>query len=241
MPSEPKKALDRATLSAGLFASRHGPCRRLGGEVPSDPPFAKLGKACAPTFPLFPDRRPQPTPEPRIKAMQDRRCLAEAAVASPSTQVRREFLRSLLHADSPCPARQLPNPSLEPQDRFRRNAPARLLAARKAESEKLPVLRWSHRTLRLIHFEFKLGGKCCSAFRLWSASLALPTARPTLPSADFRCRIRKNCFILSHFFCDLHRISRGKINRLPRTTAGFTTSAFDGYGLRYPSPARPAP
>ena len=26
---------------------------------------------------------------------------------------------------------------------------------------------------------------CCSAFRLWSASLALPTAEPNMPSADF--------------------------------------------------------
>src|SRR5271163_143050 len=35
--------------------------------------------------------------------------------------------------------------------------------------------------------------------------------------------------------------SRGKFNRLQRATAGFTTSAFDGYGLRGPLPARPAP
>ena len=34
-------------------------------------------------------------------------------------------------------------------------------------------------------------------------------------------------------FRDPQRISRGKTNRLPRTTAGSTTSALDGYGLRY--------
>ena len=37
------------------------------------------------------------------------------------------------------------------------------------------------------------------------------------------------------------QISRGKFIRLRRATAGFTTSAFDGYGLRGQLPARPAP
>ena len=31
---------------------------------------------------------------------------------------------------------------------------------------------------------------CCSAFRHWSASLALPTAWPTMPSADFCAAVR---------------------------------------------------
>jgi hypothetical protein len=42
-------------------------------------------------------------------------------------------------------------------------------------------------------------------------------------------------------FRDQRQISRGKFDRLPRTTAGFTTSALDGYGLRDHWPARPAP
>jgi outer membrane protein assembly factor BamD (BamD/ComL family) len=42
-------------------------------------------------------------------------------------------------------------------------------------------------------------------------------------------------------FRDIRQISRGKFDRLPRTTAGFTTSAFDGCGLRDPLLARPAP
>src|SRR3981081_3038155 len=37
------------------------------------------------------------------------------------------------------------------------------------------------------------------------------------------------------------QISRGKFNRLQRTTAGFTTSALDGYGLRDQLLARPFP
>src|SRR6516225_4038982 len=39
----------------------------------------------------------------------------------------------------------------------------------------------------------------------------------------------------------MQRLSRGKFDRLPRTTVGFTTSAFDGYGLRRCLSLRPAP
>src|SRR5207244_6547045 len=42
-------------------------------------------------------------------------------------------------------------------------------------------------------------------------------------------------------FRDAQQISRGKFDRLPRTTAEFTTNAFDGYGLHGHLPARPAP
>jgi hypothetical protein len=34
-----------------------------------------------------------------------------------------------------------------------------LLAAHEAKPEELPVLRLSHRTLRLVHFEFELRGE----------------------------------------------------------------------------------
>ena len=40
---------------------------------------------------------------------------------------------------------------------------------------------------------------------------------------------------------DAQQISRGKLDRLPRATARFTTSALDGYGLCGHRPARPAP
>jgi hypothetical protein len=42
-------------------------------------------------------------------------------------------------------------------------------------------------------------------------------------------------------FRDAQQISRGKFYNLPHATAGFTTSALDGYGLRGHWPARPAP
>src|ERR1700746_4055860 len=39
----------------------------------------------------------------------------------------------------------------------------------------------------------------------------------------------------------MRQTTRGKFDRLPRTTAGITTSAFDGCGLRDHLLARPAP
>jgi len=42
-------------------------------------------------------------------------------------------------------------------------------------------------------------------------------------------------------FCDVSQISQGKFDRLRRTTAGFTTSGLDGYGLRNHWLARPPP
>jgi hypothetical protein len=40
---------------------------------------------------------------------------------------------------------------------------------------------------------------CCSAFQPWSASLALPTAGPTMPSADFCFAVRRSLGRLSRF------------------------------------------
>ena len=62
-----------------------------------------------------------------------------------------------------------------------------------------------------------------------------------MPSADFCCEIKAPCDAFSHEFRDAQQISRGKLDRLPHATAGFTTSALDGYGLRGHLPARPAP
>jgi hypothetical protein len=45
--------------------------------------------------------------------------------------------------------------------------------------------------------------------------------------------------LLPAFASDLR--CRGKLDRLPHATAGFTTSAPDAYGLRCRSPTRPAP
>ena len=80
---------------------------------------------------------------------------------------------------------------------------------------------------------------CCSAFRHWSASRALPTPGPTMPSADFCVAVRPPLDGLSHRG-DTTQISWGKCSRLPCTVAGSTRRTLDGYGLRGKSPARPA-
>src|SRR5207244_9396926 len=46
--------------------------------------------------------------------------------------------------------------SLEPVYRFRRNFALQLLPARKAKSQELPLLRFRHRTFRLVHLELQL-------------------------------------------------------------------------------------
>ena len=78
----------------------------------------------------------------------------------------------------------------------------------------------------------------CSAFRPWSASLALPTSWPIMPSADFCSAVRPPLDGLSRR-SDTEQISWGKLSRLPCTVAGSTLRILDGYGLRDKWPARP--
>src|SRR5208282_5809330 len=68
-----------------------------------------------------------------------------------------------------------------------------------------------------------------------------PPRRPIMPSADFCAAVREPCGPLSPsgFPGDTMQISRGKPRSLPRTPAGFTVQALDGYGLRDFLPARP--
>jgi len=73
-------------------------------------------------------------------------------------------------------------------------------------------------------------------FRLWSASLALPTHGLLLPSADFCPAVRRPSRPAQSPGDDTGQISRGKLNRLQCTTAGSTLRAVDGYGLRGTSP-----
>src|SRR5262249_16075537 len=68
-------------------------------------------------------------------------------------------------------------------------------------------------------------------FGCWSASLALPTTRPTMPYADFCAAVRTSFDNLSRRG-DTEQISRGKFGCLPCTIAGSTLRTIDGYGLR---------
>jgi hypothetical protein len=92
--------------------------------------------------------------------------------------------------------------------------------------------------VRAFNHRFRLSLSVDSAFRLWSASLALPTSWPTMPSADFCSAVRMPRGSLSRRN-DTEQISRGKFNRLLRTVAGSTLCVLDGYGLRGKLPARP--
>ena len=67
----------------------------------------------------------------------------------------------------------------------------------------------------------------------------LPTAWPTLPSADSCVPIGSPRGSLSPQQQDRTQTSRGKSDRLHRTPAGSTALAFDGSGLRDQLSARP--
>src|SRR5450759_4079092 len=81
---------------------------------------------------------------------------AEAEIAAPAPHIRCQFLHRRLQADAFCPSRDLPDSSLKPIHGLRRNHALDLRTSRKAESQKLPLLRSCHRTLRLIYLELEL-------------------------------------------------------------------------------------
>ena len=60
-----------------------------------------------------------------------------------------------------------------------------------------------------------------------------------MPSADSCYTFKKNRFLSSREIHDMQQISRGKFDRLQRTTARFTCTRLDGYGLRCSLPTRP--
>src|SRR5437879_7419151 len=109
-------------------------------------------------LPRPPESAAYAPPHPRIQTLQHRRSFTEAEIASPAPQIRGQFLHHLLHALPPALVRDFPYPLLEPVDRFRRNLALRLPPARKAKPQELPLLRFRHRTLRLVHLELQLFG-----------------------------------------------------------------------------------
>src|ERR1700730_14310608 len=56
----------------------------------------------------------------------------------------------------PCPTRTFPNSPFESHDRFRRQAPLRLLVIREAESQEFSFPWSSHRTLLPVHSQLEL-------------------------------------------------------------------------------------
>src|SRR6266852_7996291 len=109
-------------------------------------------------LPLPPESAAYTPPDPRVQALQHRRSFTEAEIASPTPQILGQFLHHLLHAPPPALVRDFPYPLLEPVYRFRRDFALQILPARKAESQELPLLRFRHRTFRLVHLELQLFG-----------------------------------------------------------------------------------
>src|SRR5690606_36697315 len=69
----------------------------------------------------------------------------------------------------------------------------------------------------------------------------LAVVAATMPSADCCRPFEADCSSPSPDSRTRPQVSRGKLDNFPRTTAEFTTSALDGYGLRGWLPARPTP
>src|ERR1035437_630083 len=98
---------------------------------------------------------------------------------------------------------------------------------------------WPLLLVRAFGHRFRLGLSIAPPFGFQSASLALPTSWPNMPSADFCSAVRLPLDSLSPL-TDTEQISWGKLSRLLCTAAGSTLRPLDGYGLRGKLPARPA-
>ena len=89
-PSEAKKALGSAMVSAGLLLSRQGPCGLpavCAARSRPTPRRRSSAKRVRPALPLLPGDGAQPSPDPLVEVAQHRRGLAEAEVAAPADEV----------------------------------------------------------------------------------------------------------------------------------------------------------
>src|SRR6266699_6956989 len=130
----------------------------LLGQLRSHTQFQQLRQPLAAGFPLPPESASNAPPDPRVEVFQHPRCFAEAEVSAPASQIAGQFVDHLLHAHPFRLTCDLPHSLLEPVDRLRRYRAPRFFSGpdKKAESEKLPLLRFGHRTLRLVYLELQL-------------------------------------------------------------------------------------
>src|SRR5216683_4338894 len=98
---------------------------------------------------------------------------------------------------------------------------------------------WPLLLVRAFDHRSRLGLSIAPPFGFRSASLALPTSWPNMPSADF-CSVVRPPFDSLSRRSDTEQISWGKFSRLLCTAAESTLRTLDGYGLRGKLPARPA-
>src|SRR6516225_6858893 len=133
-------------MAAGSGSSRQ--LRRYPQCYQRRPPTASR-------LPLPPESRPESQPDPAREVVQHYRRFAEAEVTTPAPHIRGQLLHRLLDADAFGPSRDLADSPLKPIQSLRRNDALDLWTSRKAESQKLPLLRSRHRTLRLIYLELE--------------------------------------------------------------------------------------
>src|SRR5271157_2190632 len=151
-----------------------GAARRFRGEIFAHSPFAQLRKTYRASLPLFPDRRPKPTPEPAFKLLQHKRRFALSEVAEPAPQIACQLLGHSLRAHPARPPRQFSDLLLASQHRLRRNPPFRFPMPGKTKAQKLPLPWPRHRTLLFVHLELELPGE--EAFQAFHHSLPRPPA-----------------------------------------------------------------
>src|SRR5260370_13857349 len=135
----------RAVASPGGFARR----------VLANAPLNQFRIPLAAGLPLSPEGASDTPPDPRVQMPQGPRGFAEAEVASPASHVPGQFWHHLLHTLPLAAYRELPYPLFKTVQSLRRNLALQLFSARKAESQKLPLLRFRHRALGLIHLELQ--------------------------------------------------------------------------------------
>jgi hypothetical protein len=133
-----------------------GAARRFRGLLRSDAALAELSISWGSSFPLFPDHRPKSTSEPLPQFLKHAWGFASPEVADPSAEIFRYIMDHPGETYPSCPTRKFPNSLLESHDRFRRQAPLRLLVIREAESQEFPFPWSSHRALRTVHSQLEL-------------------------------------------------------------------------------------
>src|SRR5260370_10352828 len=107
-------------------------------------------------LPLSPECHTKARMKPASKIHEDGRGFAETEIAAPTPHVRGKFLHRRVDADALCPSCDLPDSPLKTGQGLWRDCALDLWSVCEAESEELPLLRFRHRTLCLVHFEFEL-------------------------------------------------------------------------------------
>src|ERR1700726_3003279 len=125
-------------------------------QLPKDSQCDQCRTAATWCFPLTPQSGPQPQPDPARESNEHLRRFAEAEKVAPAPHIRGQLFHCRLHADAFDPLRDIPDSSLEPLQRFRRDPALDVRTRREAEPEELSSLRSCQRPLCLVDLELEL-------------------------------------------------------------------------------------